>query len=134
MTTLQDAEIERLKVLLEDQRQTIAALNLCVGGEGSTSTENLTRNARLEQEIEQLQANLDDAHCRLGRALREADTLREQVLSLSADAARYRWLMDNYATGDGYDRIDAALNDGDADTKLSPAIDSAIAAVKGETK
>lgn len=49
----------------------------------------------------------------------------------NADAERYRWLLANYARGDGYDNIDAALNDGDADTKLSQAIDAAIAARKG---
>lgn len=43
------------------------------------------------------------------------------------DAARYRWLLTNYATGDGYRKIDAALNDGDADKYLSAAIDEAMA-------
>jgi len=43
------------------------------------------------------------------------------------DAARYRWLLDNYARGDGYDLIDAALNDGEPETQLSPAIDAAMA-------
>jgi hypothetical protein len=44
------------------------------------------------------------------------------------DAQRYRWLLANYARGDGYDLIDAALNDGEGDTKLSPAIDAAVGA------
>jgi len=49
------------------------------------------------------------------------------------DAARYRWLLANYARGDGYDAIDQALNDGEPDTQLSPAIDAAIAAATKET-
>lgn len=43
------------------------------------------------------------------------------------DAARYRWLLSNYARGDGFDRIDEALNDGEADVYLSAAIDAARA-------
>lgn len=43
------------------------------------------------------------------------------------DAARYRWLLANYATGDGYHKIDAALNDGEADKYLNAAIDAAMA-------
>lgn len=42
------------------------------------------------------------------------------------DAKRYRWLLANYARGDGYDAIDAALNDGEADIQLSPAVDAAM--------
>ena len=41
------------------------------------------------------------------------------------DAERYRWLLKNYARGDGYTAIDKALNDGEPDTQLSPAIDAA---------
>ena len=44
------------------------------------------------------------------------------------DAERYRWLLTNYARGDGYTDIDGALNDGRADAQLSPAIDAAMAA------
>lgn len=47
--------------------------------------------------------------------------------ALRKDAERYRWLLANYARGDGYDAIDAALNNGEADTQLSPAIDAAMA-------
>lgn len=53
-----------------------------------------------------------------------------RIESLSADAERYKWLLDNYAFGDGYRDIDAALNDGEADKYLSPAIDAAIAKEK----
>ena len=49
-----------------------------------------------------------------------------EIERLRADAARYRWLLANYARGDGYTAIDAALNDGEADTQLSPAIDAAM--------
>lgn len=44
------------------------------------------------------------------------------------DAERYRWLLNNYARGDGYNDIDAALNDGEAEKYLSPAIDAQISA------
>lgn len=50
------------------------------------------------------------------------------------DAARYRWLLENYARNDGYTEIDAALNDGEADKYLSPAIDAAIATSADEVK
>ena len=59
----------------------------------------------------------------------EAAELRRQhaeIERLRADAARYRWLLTDYARGDGYTAIDAALNDGEADTQLSPAIDAAM--------
>lgn len=54
-------------------------------------------------------------------------TVLEQVERMAEDAARYRWLLANYATGDGYHKIDAALNDGDADKYLNAAIDEAMA-------
>lgn len=44
-----------------------------------------------------------------------------------ADARRYQWLLAHYARGDGWADIDKALNDGEADTQLSPAIDAAMA-------
>lgn len=40
--------------IIEEQRKTIEALNMCIGGEGSTTTENITRIGRLEAEIESL--------------------------------------------------------------------------------
>lgn len=46
------------------------------------------------------------------------------------DAERYRWLLANYARGDGYHDIDAALNDGEPEKYLGPAIDAAIATTK----
>lgn len=48
------------------------------------------------------------------------------------DARRYRWLLDHYARGDGYTDIDAALNDGEPEKYLSPAIDAAIASMQPE--
>jgi hypothetical protein len=51
----------------------------------------------------------------------------EQVERMAKDAARYRWLLANYATGDGYHKIDAVLNGGDADEYLNAAIDEAMA-------
>lgn len=41
------------------------------------------------------------------------------------DAARYRWLLSNYAFGDGFNSIDDAMNNGEADKYLSVAIDAA---------
>jgi hypothetical protein len=49
-----------------------------------------------------------------------------ELAALRKDAERYRWLLKNYARGDGYDAIDAALNDGQPEIQLSPAIDAAI--------
>ena len=40
--------------IVEEQRKTIEALNMCIGGDGSTTTENITRIGRLEAEIESL--------------------------------------------------------------------------------
>lgn len=54
------------------------------------------------------------------------DELVVYIGELAKDAARYRWLMANYARGDGWQQIDDALNYGEADTKLSPAIDAAM--------
>lgn len=48
------------------------------------------------------------------------------------NAARYQWLLDNYARGDGHTDIDAALNDGEAEKYLSPAIDAQIAAIQAK--
>ncbi len=55
----------------------------------------------------------------------------DQHLEMVRDAERYRWLLANYAFGDGFVAIDSALNDGEAAVQLSPAIDAAIAAEKG---
>lgn len=59
-------------------------------------------------------------------AIRCLATLAPADSAAERDAARYRWLLDNYATGDGYADIDAALNNGEADKYLSPAIDAAM--------
>lgn len=40
--------------IIEEQRKTIKALNMCIGGKDSTTTENITRISRLEAEIERL--------------------------------------------------------------------------------
>jgi transposase len=63
-------------------------------------------------------------------ALAALITERAKVEAMEKDAARYRWLLVNYARGDGYEGIDRALNNGEADTQLSPAIDAAIAATE----
>ena len=63
----------------------------------------------------------------------ERTAWRATAENAEKDAARYRWLLANYARGDGYDAIDQALNDGEPDTQLSPAIDAAIAAATKET-
>jgi len=61
-----------------------------------------------------------------------ARALLDQLEAANKDAARYRWLLDNYATGDGYTHIDNALNYGEPE-KLSSAIDAEIAiATQGE--
>ncbi len=52
------ARVAQREGLLSEQKETIAALNTCVGGEESTTTENLTQNARLEEERDTLRAKL----------------------------------------------------------------------------
>lgn len=47
------------------------------------------------------------------------------------DAARYRWLLENYARGDGFNDLDVALNDGDPE-KINQAIDARIAAMSAQ--
>jgi predicted RNase H-like nuclease (RuvC/YqgF family) len=44
------AEVASLKELLGEQKQTIAALNSALGGEGSCTTDNLVRIGRLEMQ------------------------------------------------------------------------------------
>ncbi len=65
------------------------------------------------------------ADCRRKFAPLDVESAAE-IERLRADAVRYRWLLEYYARGDGYTAIDAALNDGEADTQLSPAIDAAM--------
>ena len=43
------------KEIIEEQRRTIVALNSLIGGEGSTTTENLTLVSRLQQQIKELE-------------------------------------------------------------------------------
>jgi len=56
----------------------------------------------------------------------EIGRLTAELEEARKDAARYRWLLNNYARGDGYTAIDAALNDGEPDSQLSQAIDAAM--------
>jgi hypothetical protein len=72
-----------------------------------------------QAEIASLVARLDATQANERRLIDELAALRK-------DAERYRWLLKNYARGDGYDAIDAALNDGKPEIQLSPAIDAAI--------
>ncbi len=66
-----------------------------------------------------------DVHGLDGEWRGECDCQASQWKRDEVDAARYRWLLDNYAFGDGYNVIDDALNNGEADKYLSPAIDAA---------
>lgn len=45
-------EVKRLKDIIEEQKRSIIALNDCIGGEGSCTTDNLVRVGRLEHTIE----------------------------------------------------------------------------------
>lgn len=62
-----------------------------------------------------------------------ASTATADSAADARDAARYRWLLGHYARGDGYSDIDAALNDGEPEKYLSPAIDAAIASMHPTT-
>lgn len=68
--------------------------------------------------------------CATAALAAQADARREDG-AMRKDAERYRWLLANYAFGDGFDRIDQALNDGEADEQLSAAIDAASLATPG---
>jgi len=48
-----------LKKTAEDQRKTIEMLNDALGGKGTLTTDNLTRIARLEAELDAKQAKID---------------------------------------------------------------------------
>lgn len=64
--------------IINEQRRSIGALNMCVGGEGSCTTDNLVRVGRLEANIEELtQTN---------------ELLQAEMVMLKQDAERYRWL------------------------------------------
>jgi hypothetical protein len=71
------SRIDELGSAIEEQTRTIGALNMCIGGKGSTSTENITRIAALEAQV---------------AALTKAKSFAE--LYDKVDAARYRWLRD----------------------------------------
>ena len=61
----------------------------------------------------------------------ERDALRAEVERFEADrqdAQRYRWLVAHYATGEVWNAIDAALQNGEVVDKLSEAIDAAMLA------
>lgn len=45
-------QIKKLKEIIEEQKRSIIALNDCIGGEGSCTTDNLVRVGRLEHTIE----------------------------------------------------------------------------------
>lgn len=47
-----DKRVAMMNDRIDEQKHTISALNDCIGGEGSTTTENLIRVSRLEQKIE----------------------------------------------------------------------------------
>lgn len=61
-------EVKRLKDIIEEQKRSIIALNDCIGGEGSCTTDNLVRVGRLEHTIEFLKRKNEI----LGMALQEA--------------------------------------------------------------
>lgn len=51
---LTDDEWQSQRDLIKEQQRTIQALNMCIGGPDSTTTENLTRIGRLEEEVRRL--------------------------------------------------------------------------------
>lgn len=76
-TADQKGEIERLIDLVAEQRRTIGALNLAIGGKDSTTTENLTHIERLRDELETF---------RLGKHHQENERLSLQLRdSLAAE-------------------------------------------------
>ena len=43
----ESSQVEKIKEIIEEQKHSIVALNACIGGEGSCTTDNLTRFGRL---------------------------------------------------------------------------------------
>ena len=106
-----EAHINSLCSIIYEQRETIVSLNSCIGGEGSTTTDNLVRVSRLESIITKQQA---------------------MIAELEKDAARYRWLREYMAsTRTDLDDfiVEACCNNNPSD--IDEAIDKAM---QGEAK
>lgn len=63
-------DIKRLRELLDEQKGTIRALNDCLGGKGSTSTENIIGFCRMENLVRE---QIADWYDREGYLLDESD-------------------------------------------------------------
>lgn len=68
----------------------------------------------------------EDEFLQIARFVERIVLQSPEIQQLRKDAERYRWLLGNYAFGDGYERVDYALNSGEAETLLSNSIDEAM--------
>lgn len=72
-------QLAEAQEIIKEQRQSIDALNMCVGGDGSTTTDNLVRVSRLEYQLAEAQSEL----AAVERELAEAKKTLEWL---------YRWI------------------------------------------
>ena len=132
--------IDALESAIEEQTRTIGALNMCIGGRDSTSTENVTMADALAAGDGCLHALIDALEAQVAadkkyiRELEDANTpelvsLREQVAALTANAKRYEWLRSttNFVTNKQGERLDVR----NCPELWDSSIDAAIAAQKG---
>ena len=54
-----EVELARLKDIVDEQKRTIIALNTCIGGENSTTTDNLIVVTRLQQMVTDLMQTIE---------------------------------------------------------------------------
>lgn len=80
-------ELTALREAVEEQRRTIVALNTVIGGEGSTTTENLVRTGRLYADQEAEMALMRNAleNCRLLAARHRKEDWARDILRFCAE-------------------------------------------------
>ena len=70
--------IDALESAIEEQTRTIGALNMCIGGPGSASLENITRIGELEAIVAQRNAMLSRGHADFMQALTDPENQPSQ--------------------------------------------------------
>lgn len=84
---LSDSEA-KLREIIAEQLLTITALNSCIGGEDSLTTDNLTTVSRLENEIEDLKHDIGE-YIKISNELANDIIQTEVKLKLTIDTLKY---------------------------------------------